>query len=106
MEAWIRIDPDYLPDKVLSAVDGSLRSQFSFDQRSFGQPVTLSEVISVIQGVPGVVAADVRKLYRVDGVPGINFFLGAETTQPGYQSAAGAELLVLDPSPVLLEVMP
>ena len=106
LESWIKISPDYLANNVLAAVEDSLRSQFSFDQRSFGQPVTLSEVISVIQGVPGVVAADVRKLYRVDDVPGANFYLGADTTQPGYQSAAGAELLVLDPSSILLEVMP
>jgi hypothetical protein len=86
LEAWIKINPDYITNKVLAAVEDSLRSHFSFDQRSFGQPVTLSEVISIIQGVSGVVAADVRKLYRVDGVPGANFFLGADTTQPGYQS--------------------
>ena len=106
LEAYVKIDPDYLTNNVLAAVGDSLRSQFSFDQRSFGQPVTLSEVISIILGVPGVVAADVRKLYRVDGIAVANFFLGADTTQPGYQSAAGAELLVLDPSPILLEVMP
>jgi hypothetical protein len=105
LEARIKVDPDYLPEKVLAAVDESLRSEFSFDHRSFGQPVTLSEVVSIIQKVPGVAATEVTKLYRTDGPQGISFYLGADVPQQGMYSAAAAELLMLDTSPIHLEVI-
>jgi predicted phage baseplate assembly protein len=62
----IKVDPDYQPDKVLAAVEQALRGHFSFEARSFGQPVMLSEVIAVIHTAPGVVAVDLDKFERTD----------------------------------------
>jgi hypothetical protein len=62
----IKVDPDYQPDKVLAAVEQALRSHFSFEARSFGQPVMLSEVIAVMHTAPGVVAVDLDKFERTD----------------------------------------
>ena len=62
----VKVNPDYQPSQVLAAVELALRTQFSFAARAFGQPVMLSEVIAVVQAVPGVVAVTVDKLYRTD----------------------------------------
>jgi hypothetical protein len=104
----VKIDPAYETDSVLAAVEGALRTNFSFDARGFGQPVFLSEVFEVIQAVPGVIAATVDKLYRADGLAGLNARLLAalpETLPNGDVTAA--ELLMLDSAPLdELGVMP
>lgn len=104
----VKIDPAYKTDSVLAAVEAALRKQFSFDARKFGQPVFLSEVFAVVQAVPGVIAATVDKLYRADGLSGLNARLLAalpETLPNGDVTAA--ELLTLDSAPLdELGVMP
>ncbi len=103
--ALVDINPDYLPDKVVAAVTQALRDEFSFDARVFGQDVALSEVVALIQAVPGVVAVDVTKLYRV-GDPQIwNARLPAALPLAGTQKVMAAELLTLDPGPIDLGVM-
>ena len=54
--------PDRIPDRVKAAVDAALTSQFSFDSRSFGANVALSEVVALIQNVPGVDYVDLTAL--------------------------------------------
>ena len=67
VEANVRVDADLLPERVLAAVETMLRARFSFGARSFGQSVALSEVVAVVQGVPGVVAVDVNAFdFEVD----------------------------------------
>jgi len=60
----------------------------------------LSEVISVIQAVPGVVAVDVDKLYRSGSTPSLQQRLLAElpVLSPNGQLPA-AELLTIDAAP-------
>ncbi len=110
MAARVKVNPDYQQDAVLATVEQALRSAFSFDARAFGQPVAESEVITVMQAVPGVIAVDLYKLYRP--VPWqtnlLNPILPAAAPQagPGSQMSA-AELLLLDPAPLdNLGVMP
>jgi hypothetical protein len=118
VEASVRTNADFLPERVLRMVEESLRARFSFEARSFGQPVFLSEVISVIQEVPGVVAVDVGSLYREcepdDGDSGDVADLGDQCkpgeTNPrldarGPQVGVAAELLTLNPAPLFLEEM-
>jgi hypothetical protein len=72
--ARVKLDPDFDQKIVLPAVEQTLRSTYSFNARSFGQPVTLSEVIAVMQAVPGVIAVEVYKFYRADtGTPATGF---------------------------------
>jgi predicted phage baseplate assembly protein len=109
LAAGVKVHPDYLPDKVLTAVEQALRAQFSFTARQFGQPVALSEVVAVIQSVAGVIAVDVDKLYRFDdATAGLKMLLPAAAPQAGdIGTIAAAELLTLDPSPLHdLGVMP
>jgi len=64
-QVGMRVKVGDLPaDKVLAAVEAALRDRFGFAARSFGQPVSMSEVIAVAQGVPGVEAIDLDRLYR------------------------------------------
>jgi hypothetical protein len=115
VEANVRVDANLLPERVLTAVETMLRARFSFDARSFGQSVALSEVVAVSQGVPGVVAVDVDAFYREckgdndiavlkdQCVPGeSNPRLDARGPRVG---AGGAELLTLNPVPLSLGVM-
>lgn len=105
--ADVKVDPDYLQEKVFAAVEAALRAGFSFAARAFGQPVTLSEVVSAIQNVAGVVAVDVNKLYRSDDFEALNALLPAAAPRAGDDaSVAAAELLTLDAAPLELGVMP
>ena len=64
VKAKVMVDSAYMPAAVLDAVEGALKETFSFERRDFGQPVTPAEIITTIQGVPGVVATDLDHLYR------------------------------------------
>jgi phage-related baseplate assembly protein len=97
----VKVNPDYRSEQVLVAVEQALRSHFSFDTRDFGQPVTLSEVMAVIQAVPGVQAVDVDKLYRYGQEAKLNPILAAAVPQAGtHATVSAAELLTLDPGPL------
>ena len=94
----------YSAELVLSAVQERLRESFSFQAREFGQPVALSEVLSVIHRVPGVQAAQLTQLYRVEDptAPSLQTELPAMVPQSGSGTGnLGAELLTLDPSPLV-----
>lgn len=64
VSARVLVHPRHEREVVFAAVEAALRAAFSFERRAFGQAVTAAEVLSVIQGVPGVVAADLDQLYR------------------------------------------
>lgn len=89
---------------VLTGVQDRLRDAFSFDARAFGQPVALSEILSVMHQVPGVQAVQVTQLYRVDdpAAPSFQTELPAMVPQSGSGAGnLGAELLTLDAGPLL-----
>ncbi len=97
----VKLKPDYLSEKVLDEVKNSLRSHFSFNARDFGQPVMLSEIMSVIQAVTGVEAVNVTKLYRYGEKAELNMGLAAAMPQAGTDgTVSAAELLTLDPGPL------
>jgi uncharacterized phage protein gp47/JayE len=102
LSANIKVDPDYQRDSVISAIRQAVITQFSFESRRLGQSVALSEVIAVIQAVPGVVAVDMDSLYRIDDVSevsGLADVLIAATPQVGGTDyfLEAAEILLLDP---------
>lgn len=104
--ADLRVQPDYQDELVKADVERALRDHFSFDRRRLGQPVFLSEVVSVIQAVPGVAASRVPRLFRT-GTPEIpNRALAAAIPVTGTRTEAlPAELLFLDPRPLSLGVL-
>jgi hypothetical protein len=99
-------DPAYITDNVYAAVRAALWSAFSFDTLPFGQPVFHSEVIAVIQGVPGVVAATLRSFCYTETAPAtLEDRLDAQPAALSGTDAVGAELLTIDPIPAVLTVL-
>ncbi|MHC1767284.1 MAG: putative baseplate assembly protein [Verrucomicrobiia bacterium] len=100
------VHPDYRAERVLAEAVETLRAAFSFEERSFGQPVVLSEVIALVQGVPGVVAVQLNALHRAQHAATINPRLEATLPHGGDPaSLRAAELLTLDPAPIDLGIM-
>lgn len=103
---WIAADRESA--KVLAAASDALKSAFGFAARAFGQPVSGSEVLAVLQNVPGVIGADLDKLTLVkDGlvsqtVSGPDGRLPANTARWQSNSLLPADLLLLDPGAVTL----
>lgn len=58
--AGVQLNPAYSWDSVESKIRAAVLALFDFDARELGQPAFLSEAISAIQAVEGVVYADVR----------------------------------------------
>jgi hypothetical protein len=94
----VTIHSDHVIDTVMAAMTADLSQRYSFDARSFGQPVALSEVIAIMQQIPGVVAVDVDKFYRNDEpTPDWRARLDADRPAMGADGVvAAAELLLLD----------
>jgi len=55
----IKLRQDYQWDPVAAAVRAAILDYFGFDNRSFGQPALLCELIALIQGIEGVEYCDV-----------------------------------------------
>lgn len=72
LTAKIKISKDMLSEKVLQSVKNTLLDTFSFEKRQFGQPVTLSEVFTLIQNIQGVIFVDLDQLYFDDSPPNQN----------------------------------
>lgn len=66
ISARVRILADYQLETVIPSIRTALLNAFGFDQRNLGQPVYESEVLSVIQQVPGVAYVDLDILDEVD----------------------------------------
>jgi len=62
LAADLKYDPAYDPGLAETAVRQALAGTFSFAARTFGQSVSMDEVCSVIQAVPGIIAVNITKL--------------------------------------------
>jgi hypothetical protein len=62
LQATVLVDPRYMTDVVVGNVQAALLDSFSFAKRNFAQPVTGAEVVTVMQGVTGVVAVELENL--------------------------------------------
>jgi predicted phage baseplate assembly protein len=58
VNARVRLDPAYRWDLLEPKIRAVMLERFGFEARDLGQSVTSSEVLSVIQGVPGVEYVD------------------------------------------------
>jgi hypothetical protein len=64
--ANVRVHPDYLWEKVEAQVRAALLDKFSFAQRELGQDALLSEAVSAMQMVEGVLYVDIDSFGAVD----------------------------------------
>lgn len=100
-------DDAYDRAEVEAAVEAALRAAFAFDTRSLAQPVQQSEVMAVVQAVPGVVALDLDWLYggtqpATQTTASLQTRLLASRARVGAGGTVlGAELLTLAPTPLV-----
>ena len=105
----LKYDPRFDKALVQAGVDATLRTQFGFARRAFGQAVALSDVIATMQSTAGIVAVDVDVLRRTDNVGGSGLIapLPAALPQAGsLVTTLAAELLTLAADPIALGEMP
>jgi predicted phage baseplate assembly protein len=108
LKAKIVRDARYRWTDVEAAVTAALQAALSFGRRAFAQPVTAAEVISVIQGVPGVVAVTLEQFYRLDKPePDLGPILDAAPVRwdASDDTPQLAELLLINPLGIVLEEM-
>lgn len=114
----VKLDKEADPAIVLPAVEAALRLGFGFEQRDFGQGVSLDQLATVAQAVAGVTAVHVPSLDISPPCPGK---IGPQpSAEPGAPQRLFAELpqasltevpsagviLTLDPGPLPLELLP
>jgi len=107
LTAGLWIAADYESEKVLAAAGKALESAFGFAARAFGQPVTGSEVLAALQGVAGVIGADLDRLQVDSGLTiltsnGPDSSIPARSARWQDSSLQPADLLLLDPTAVNL----
>jgi hypothetical protein len=109
LKAGLHLDPAHLPDKVVAAVESTLRDAYGFEKRGFARLVAASEVIAAIHSVAGIVGVDLDLLYRTTEPGAAETLHGRLFAQPVTLAPDGtlvaAEILTLDPGPVELEVL-
>lgn len=108
LDARVTVDPRYSPETVEHAVSAALFNTFSFQSRDFGQAVAASEVIAVIQSIPGVIAVDLNYLYKSGDKAALKPLLPAVKARWSEGEAKPAQLLLLNPGEdgVSLEIVP
>lgn len=67
VQATVYHDERYGAVELQAEIEDALLAAFSFEQRSFGQPVTAADVIGVVHQVDGVVAVDLDTLTVAGG---------------------------------------
>jgi predicted phage baseplate assembly protein len=71
--ASVKVLPDYLWEFVEPKIRSVLLNTFSFEQRELGQGVSLSEIISTIQKIPGIDFVDVDIFDSISETQAIRF---------------------------------
>ncbi len=93
-------------DVLKEALRSALTSAFGFAARRFGQEVASSEVIAVLQAVPGVVAVELDALFRTGTPRELAEYIPARPAT--WDSTAGrlrpAEIVMIDPDGIRLSL--
>lgn len=92
--AKLYVAADQLLDAVQTAARSALLERFAFAARDLAQGLTASEVIALLQGVPGVVWVDLDRLDRAPGTA-LQPRLPAQAAVWSGDDILGAELLTL-----------
>ena len=98
LQAWLLIDPDHrerqqdIEDEVRSRIGQS----FALNARELGQDVSASELISLMQDTPGVVAVQLKQLYLSTQEPGLDNVLHASRARWQEGQPLPAQMLVVN----------
>ncbi len=102
----VLVREDYLAEKVLPAVQDALTQAFSFDNRLFSEAVTISEILAVVQPVPGVEAANVEILdFTTNLSPIKNDVIRIKAARAINGVLFPAQILLLDPKKLSMKEM-
>lgn len=100
LNARVAVDPDLIKADVFGAVKAALTAGFAFEVRGFGQGVSASEILAVMQKVPGVVAVDLEALNGLDPIKHPN--IPARVAHREWATIKGADLLLINPDGITL----
>jgi hypothetical protein len=103
LTANVSVDSRYISEDVFAAVQTALQDAFAFEQRTFGQPVTAAEIITVIQKVEGVVYVDLDALYLSSDSSSLNQILLSRVAHVKDGAIQKARLLLLNSLGVQLQ---
>jgi predicted phage baseplate assembly protein len=109
--AEILVAADRRRDAVSEAVVAAVRAAYSFERRDFAEPVTAAELLTVVQRVPGVAAANLTALHLTGddaGSADVLIARGARlvpSADAGRVTVAPAELLTVDPAGITVREM-
>ncbi|MFB2894816.1 putative baseplate assembly protein [Aerosakkonemataceae cyanobacterium BLCC-F50] len=104
LEARLLLDVRYQAEVVENKVRTAVLDTFAFKRRQFGQAVTRSEVVAVIQNIEGVVAVDLDALYQAQQSKTLTESLTVlkARSDPQKNEVHPAQLLLLDSTGIKL----
>lgn len=104
----VKVAAEHARDRVLAALKAALRDRFGFGARSFGQGISLDEVLAAAHGLVGIRAVRATALYRPHPAaePSVQPRLKAALPVASLvRTPLAAELLTLDEPSLALEVL-
>ncbi len=118
LSADLKYDPAYDQPTVLAQVQAALTNAYCFAARDFGQGVSIDEVASIIQAVPGVIAVNVKEIHTIATstagdlagsggpitIPRLNAWLNAQITLVRPFSDSPTRICAYLPVPSLTEL--
>lgn len=110
VNAKLKIDGTYLSDNVLKDAEQTLLAKFNFAQRELAQGIAASDVIAILQQVPGVIAVHLNFLaYTHEPLVTLPYLVAKsadfstdEQSELNYQPA---QLLTINPNKIDLSEM-
>jgi hypothetical protein len=96
IKASLVIDARYIAADVLSSAETALKEAFKFVKRAFGQPVSAAEVVTILQGVEGVIAVDLDALHLTGTTEVLNQVLASDIAHVDNGVIHRAQLLLVN----------
>jgi len=91
ISAKIRIDPNYVWERVVRKIRAKLLAAFGFEQRDLGQDATSSDVLATMQGVRGVLYVDLDSFGVVSATKASEDAEGAQRPKTPDEIADGVQ---------------
>jgi uncharacterized phage protein gp47/JayE len=106
--ARVGFDTHYEAERIKALVEASLLEAFDFDRRMFGQGVESSEVIAIVQNVPGVVSVKLEAFHFADTSDAVAARLDARMArwEPQLKQIRPAQLLLINARGLSLDMEP
>ncbi len=104
----LRVEPGRTVEAVVEAARAAALTRFTYGRRCIGQQVTVMEIVALLTELPGVLDARVLDLSPGDAEPAPTVPARIEPSPASYDPVAdavsGAEMLLLDPEHLRVEV--